>query len=299
MAAAVLHFVAILVVIGVALSTKVKDVSLSKIARRWGPGGPCQRTDALCMNRVALIYANRIRAAAGRAPYEMGTLAMFENALAHSKRMAGRGRLFHQSLKGLNQAPGFQCKSFISGENVAQNYVPFDTSKPTDPAYMCMQQWKNSPGHYRNIISTYHKFVVVGVYIDSKHLIWCTQLFASTAAFGSGKCAKATGSSSARPPAATKQPSSTPSPSPSPSPSKVPPTPRPALPTSSYTFKYRYFYLRTRRGRRILYGLRCATYLVNRKFTRVCRYCQYYNSRVCFSVTTSIRIDKYLRFYYG
>jgi len=103
-----------------------------------------------CMNANAVAYTNKIRRSAGLKPLGMGTSAMLKNALGHSREMAGKGDIYHQPIgKGVYVGSG-DCKGMLTGENVAMNFIQDDSA---DAAALCVEQWRKSPGHYRNIVN--------------------------------------------------------------------------------------------------------------------------------------------------
>lgn len=127
-----------------------------------------------CMNANAVAYTNKIRKSAGLKPLGMGTSAMLKNALGHSREMADKGDIYHQPIgKGVYVGAG-DCKGMLTGENVAMNFIRDDN---TDAAALCVEQWRKSPGHYRNIVNQDNVNVVIAIYTDSKKNIWCTQTF--------------------------------------------------------------------------------------------------------------------------
>ncbi len=168
---------------------------LPYVGRRWVDGGPCARSDFRCMNVMALRYTNEIRARAGRYPLEMGTEYMLDNAMYHSQVQQRAGNIFHQDLG----ATPLGCSAHFSGENVAQNFVWATPNRATDPARICVEQLRDSPPHYKNIISDYSRASVMGIYIDGRDWIWCTQTFAVNVAYGQGKCAMANAEAGVRP----------------------------------------------------------------------------------------------------
>ena len=147
----------------------------------------CTSSDFKCMNRAALEYLNSIRNKLNLQPMQMGTRLMLEIAMHHSKALSKRGSLFHQDLKRVSLG----CSSFFSAENVAQNHVYFSQRTPFDAASMCIEQFVNSPEHYSNMISEGISQFVMGVYIDDRKYIWCTQIFATGTRFDAQKCAHA------------------------------------------------------------------------------------------------------------
>lgn len=147
----------------------------------------CASSDFKCMNRAALEYVNDIRDNLNLQPMQMGTRLMLKIAMHHSKALRKRGSLFHQDLKKVSLG----CSSFFSAENVAQNHVYLSNRTPFDAAAMCIEQFVNSPKHYSTMISEDLSQFVMGVYIDERKYIWCTQIFAKETQFSTRKCAQA------------------------------------------------------------------------------------------------------------
>ncbi len=164
------------------------STSLISVARwkdRWVEGA-CEPADYKCMNRRGLLLINEIRDGASVPALKMGTEAMLNNAMDHSKNLAAKGKLEHQKLD-------FRlCGSHIMGENVSQNHIFLaPKSGPSDPTKMCIVQFKNSPGHYANMISQRFTHFVMGVFVTEDGYIWCTQTFWVKVKYGKGKCARA------------------------------------------------------------------------------------------------------------
>ncbi len=88
------------------------------LTRTQSRPGPCDKTDIKCINAVALVYVNQLRATAKKRRLTMGTESMLDVAMKHSKRMykrapirkkAGKSRIFHQVL----QKVSLGCRSFF------------------------------------------------------------------------------------------------------------------------------------------------------------------------------------------
>lgn len=151
---------------------------------QWVDGGPCSRHDHNCMNTVALRYVNEIRAEKGLAPYDMGSTAQLENAMAHTSAMNKAGSLFHQNIHRVSLG----CESLFSGENVSMNHLIYDSKYGSDPARLCVEQFRKSSQHYQNLVSSFHRQFVMGVVVASDNYIWCCQTFAVNTHFGSRRC---------------------------------------------------------------------------------------------------------------
>ena len=123
----------------------------------------CGVNDVECWNRECLHWTNYIRQQAGVAPMTMGTRAMLSNAVWHSYSMATNNRLNHQNL-----IVRLACGVNVDAENIAYNFGI------SNPAWMCMNQWKKSPGHYRNIVRRRMRSTVCGMYIRGNK-VFCTQ----------------------------------------------------------------------------------------------------------------------------
>lgn len=144
----------------------------------------CSNNNVVCMNKEAVAATNVIRREAGLRPLQIGTKAMLQNALQHSRVMASKDNLYHQPVgSGLYVGSGL-CRAMLSAENIAYNFV----ERGASPAQKCVKQWRESPGHYRNIVGRNHVNVVVAIFV-SGNKIWCTQTFSTVPAGGSGECA--------------------------------------------------------------------------------------------------------------
>lgn len=154
------------------------------VAQRATRTSSCAKTDTHCMNARALVLTNAIRRREGLPDLSMGSEAMLRNAIAHSRIMAGRRHIFHQDIGRIYVGNG-ACRTPLTGENVAQNFA----QPRAHPAALCVEQWRKSPPHYRNIVNKDNVNVIVGVYIDREGKIWCTQTFSRMMA--GGECAVA------------------------------------------------------------------------------------------------------------
>ncbi len=141
----------------------------------------CRKGDAQCWNAECLYWTNKIRAEAGLGPLAMGSMGMLDNAEGYSRTLDRMQRLEHQNLGSIRLPCGMQ----VFGENIAYN---FDAN---NPAWYCMNQWKKSPGHYKNIVGARFTSVVTGVYVSGKGRVSCTQIFAPTKPEGGERGCKA------------------------------------------------------------------------------------------------------------
>ena len=148
--------------------------------------GRCDAADYHCMNQRGLRLINKVRKKVPVPRLKMGTEAMLDNAMDHSRKLAKLGKLEHQAM-GLRI-----CRRSLVGENVAVNHVRLaQKNKPTDPTRMCTVQFKKSPSHYANMIKPSFTHFVMGIFIADDGYIWCTQTFWRKVRYGRGKCAKA------------------------------------------------------------------------------------------------------------
>ncbi len=128
----------------------------------------CEKGDAECWNAECLYWTNKIRRDAGAQPLAMGSRGMLDNAAGYSRTLDEMKALKHQEIGSIK----LPCGMRVFGENIAYN---FDSK---NPAWYCMNQWKKSPGHYRNIIGSNFASVVTGVFVGSDGRVSCTQIFA-------------------------------------------------------------------------------------------------------------------------
>lgn len=259
----------------------------------WKPGGPCRKKDIKCMSTRMLVLVNRYRDFSGVGPLRAGTLKQLDNAMKHSRAMKRRGKIYHQQLRRIN----FGCGSSVGGENVALNHASL-SDWPTDPAWMCVKQFWDSPPHRKNLLNPSFDEVVMGVLYARDGYMWCTETFARRTKYGPGRCAPV-GSTPHRAATPSSTPIMTPTPSTTPTPRATPSTAptRMALPSATsspkprsngkctcrgHQFRNRVFIGRFPNGRKAKFTLRCRR--------GVCRYCMF--GRVCLSVEHSISIDE-------
>lgn len=133
----------------------------------------CHPRDINCLSLKTLEYVNKVRRKNSMSPLLSGTVKQLENAMMHDKAMKRDNKLYHQKLRIVKLG----CNSFFSGENVAVNHVYNCRLDKRDPAKMCVDQFIESPGHFKNLINKDHERMVMGVFIAGNGQIWCTQTF--------------------------------------------------------------------------------------------------------------------------
>lgn len=106
-----------------------------------------------------------------------------EAARFHSRNMSKQGFFDHTDPQGrhpkdrlLQLFPGLVISTI--GENIAYNFA----NQEEELAQKIYQQWKNSPGHYRNMISKSYTHLGVGLSGESSK-IYATQVFGEPLAF--------------------------------------------------------------------------------------------------------------------
>jgi hypothetical protein len=157
----------------------------------------CDENDVTCFCLRAVQITNEIRSRrGGNGDLVPGTQSMLDNAVEHSKEMAGPMGMEHQDLATASKKVG--CDVFINRENIAM-FGGMDK----DPAVQCMEQWEGSPGHLENIVGAEAgEYVTIGIYKDGDSW-WCTQTFGIP---GNGDCPMVTGSSGGGSPATVPAP---------------------------------------------------------------------------------------------
>ncbi len=248
----------------------------------WVAGGPCKPNELECMSVKMLEYVNELRAQKAVPKlnaYKNGAELHMANAMAHSKVMQAKGRIFHQDLPKVNLG----CGAFFSGENVAKNHGllgPKDSNGqflPTDPARMCVHQFINSPPHRKNLENPTHQTAVMGVYVAADGYIWCTQTFAQNTKFTrKGACRRIDGIEEAN--SAVNSPLPSPPPSPSPKPTNA----RKNVSSTGHKFINQHFMARFPGGKVEKMTLQCTD--------KECRYCG--SDGVCLGEEQSVGIDK-------
>lgn len=145
---------------------------------------PCQNDPTgYCMNMMAIKYTNQYRSA----PLVSGSISMFDNAMKHSIDQDKKGDIFHQPLQNGIIVGSGQCETTLSGENVAY----FMNPRIKNAALYCVSDlWKNSEGHFQNMINPSFKSVVVAIYRNNGR-ITCTQTFSREVPEGEGQCSAA------------------------------------------------------------------------------------------------------------
>lgn len=239
---------------------------------------PCATHDTVCLNSMAVKYVNDIRRAGGQPPLNVGTKAMLDNAMRHSEIMKGRDNIFHQDIGSVIVARGAACQTSLSSENVAM----YMDSRVRNAAAQCVIQWRDSPGHYKNIMRSGNDNTVIGIYVAPDRTVWCTQTFSrlrSTAV--SGECAKPSTSGTAAPLIIA--------PSPTPAARAAPSSPQAPMPAVATKMRHR----------RIGVTLQDGTWrgLIENCKSGECVYCRYGPKRNCFSADESRKLDQILTEY--
>lgn len=166
--------------------------------------------DAKCLHAETLAKVNSLRASLGKAPLRSGTISMLNNAVAHSRHMAETGDFSHQDLGQVTKNIG--CDLFCSGENIAW----FGGGAIGGAPEKCFNLWRNSPGHYNNMISE-NDYSVIGIFQGSNGRVYCTQTLAKERSrevktvVGGAQCDLASGNSTPTnaPGSATSKPTTT------------------------------------------------------------------------------------------
>ena len=130
---------------------------------------------ALCLaglEQEEFVLTNDARASAGVAPLQCDA-RIAEVARAHSQDMCERGYFSHTSLEGLSPFNRMQLAGIafrIAGENIAAGNAT---------AIATHNQWLNSSGHRRNILSSQYGRIGVGyAECDQGYRHYWTQVFA-------------------------------------------------------------------------------------------------------------------------
>lgn len=160
--------------IGMRNVSEVGEVSISREGKGLEESGnvrgrKCRRRDVLCEAKRALELTNEIRRKNGvKEMLVLGTQAQMINAMKHARFLSKLGRLKHQKLADATRKT--RCERFIGGENLAAHDYE-------DVAGVCVKAWKNSPGHFANLIRPWYKEMVMGV-VWRGHRAYCVQTFA-------------------------------------------------------------------------------------------------------------------------
>lgn len=120
------------------------------------------------MERSILYYVNQHRRSLGKPVLQLSDMAS-EQAYRHSRNMANRKtgfghEGFEKRMELIKKQSGWIS---ASAENVAYGKLS---------AKEVVKGWLNSPGHKKNIEGNY-QFTGIGVYKDSKGILFFTQIF--------------------------------------------------------------------------------------------------------------------------
>jgi len=117
----------------------------------------------------AIRITNKYRAEVGAKPLTCHVKAQ-QVATKHSRNMCATGQLTHDGFSTRCSQIPFQMRC---GENVAYNYDRTSTAPQTT-----LTQWRNSAGHYRNMVNpAYTKVGVGNVRCTSDGKVMWTQIF--------------------------------------------------------------------------------------------------------------------------
>jgi len=133
---------------------------------------PCKRYDFNCWCVKAVEYTNQVRLRHGKKKMlRVGPISQLNNAIEYANVLGNLGVLQHQILSEVTAKVG--CSRFIGAENVAYNFNSDDIAK------FCVNQWENSSGHLRNMLSDANDEVVVGIHYARDGRVYCVQTFSS------------------------------------------------------------------------------------------------------------------------
>ncbi|KGM97825.1 hypothetical protein Z968_02155 [Clostridium novyi A str. 4552] len=129
------------------------------------------------VNERMVQLVNELRASTGATPLK--SIDVLNNlAEKRSEYMATTGEFSHNDKNGnfifkddLNRA-NYRWNSV--GENIAQNYYSEDPNKLAEALF---DQWKNSPGHYANMIKQDFNQIGFGIGISNDGKVYATQGF--------------------------------------------------------------------------------------------------------------------------
>lgn len=134
------------------------------------------------IERHVLQLTNQLRQTQGKSPYrQLGDLD--DVARFHSQNMAQKGFFSHRDPAGRGPSDRLrELKPLLmvggAGENIAYNYGYKGSAR--DMAQRLVTQWKNSPGHYRNMMGG-NTHMGSGIALRSGK-VYGTQIFASPVA---------------------------------------------------------------------------------------------------------------------
>lgn len=148
---------------------KTDNSDLSKLPQQSDSG----KTVLSDGEQKILDLVNELRTKNGRMPLVMHT-TLREAARRKSLDMMNRNYFDHQNTDGTYTYHWLQNCGYPYGwwaENIAYNY---------SSAEMLFEQWKNSPGHYRNMMNPNLRAIGIGVYRGSNGQVMGTQIFSDT-----------------------------------------------------------------------------------------------------------------------
>lgn len=155
-------------------SSKSSAVALKDTSRQ---SALCDPNNFLCWCTLAVEYTNEVRRQVGVPDLQVGTASQLANANKYAEYLASIQDLIHQDFDTANAEVG--CGRSLNGENIAYNFESGDVARA------CLDQWINSQGHYRNIVTERFEEGVVGFAYDSRGAVFCVQTFAVMSSNGS------------------------------------------------------------------------------------------------------------------
>jgi uncharacterized protein YkwD len=153
------------------LMTGSPSFALDFGSRRSSPVKSKQNS-ILAKERFILTEINRVRSNRGLPELKVNG-ELQEIARRHSSDMASSGYFSHtdQTGRGLKERLGqAQRTPFVAGENLHRNDFP-------DSAREAIRGWIQSPGHRQNILNGNYSETGIGVAVDSRGLVFFTQIF--------------------------------------------------------------------------------------------------------------------------
>lgn len=151
---------------------------LAAITLSLGPALQAQAIDIAAVEREIHRLTNEMRAEQGVAPLEPLT-ELDGVARRHSENMAHKDFFNHRDPEGRDHGERMQAEipqlyNTHSGENIAYRSGGEDA---LTAARELMTQWRDSPGHYQNIMNPGFLQLGVGVGEDDDGSVYATQLF--------------------------------------------------------------------------------------------------------------------------
>ncbi len=159
------------------VKSRAAVVALAALCASLFLGAPAQATTGLSAEAQYLFDGtNDYRASKGKEPLlndaELNAVAQaYAEQMAAKAESSGVSNAFHHNPNLSSQVPGGWT---YLGENIAWN--TYNLYAGYDPVAKMMKQWKESPGHAKNMANSHYTHMGIGYYADDTGA-WGVQVF--------------------------------------------------------------------------------------------------------------------------